>query len=172
MSKFTLTFAPAMSPGACRECGGAKIPMVDMRRMEEFYGSVYFCMECITEIAGLLGFADAAQMERKNETIAKQAARVAELESLNNELEFINDAIQRAGYSKLPTTANTGTIELFSSTSGDTSVSSADEGNSTNVGSVNGSEPGTSESADVENMAGVRASRPVPSPRKSGPAAI
>lgn len=160
------------TPGQCRSCGGAKLPLIDMQYLEEYHGAVYYCVECITEIATLFGFADSSTMEKKNEEIARLVNKVDALLVTNSELEYINDAINRAGYTKLPTSFNTGTPDMFDSVSVDSdnieTVVETDAAipvfNST-VDSATGS---TDEQADGENLAGFRTSRSSAKPNKSG----
>lgn len=54
-----LTYSPSALPGSCKSCGGSgpeKMPMVDTKTTEDFHGAVYYCRECLFDMATLFGF--------------------------------------------------------------------------------------------------------------------
>lgn len=102
MGRFVLTDSPVLAPAACRCCGSAtKTPFVDMGYLEEWHGNVYYCKECIGEVANLLGYIspkNATNLINENDTLTK---RNEVLTQLNIELEHITGSLERAGYAKL-----------------------------------------------------------------------
>lgn len=111
-----LTDSPQALPGCCRMCGSAtKTPMIDLGYIEDFHGAVYYCIECAGTIATMFGFTSPVDTERMGAEIKRLTSRLDTLIMQNKELEHVNEAIERAGYHKLPSTANTGTPDLFTS---------------------------------------------------------
>lgn len=55
--RFQFIETPVAAPGCCKCCGSAtKKFYIDTGTQEEFYGAVYYCCECIGEMANLAGF--------------------------------------------------------------------------------------------------------------------
>lgn len=51
------------SPGCCKICGRADSrAYVDMEYMEDFHGRVYYCYECVRQLANLLDFVTPEQL--------------------------------------------------------------------------------------------------------------
>lgn len=112
----SLTYSPQALPGCCRKCGSAaKTPMVDLGYNEDYHGAVYYCVECMGEIANLFGFTTPVETEKARAEIHRLTSRLDTLIMQNKELEHINEAIERAGYHKLPSIISTGTPDLFTS---------------------------------------------------------
>lgn len=54
-SRFQLLELPIASPGKCVACGAVDRPVVDLGLDLEFFGTIYFCERCITEMGGVFG---------------------------------------------------------------------------------------------------------------------
>lgn len=70
---------PTASPGKCRLCGVGSDSdrewWIDTGVMEEWYGAVYYCSICLTQMANMAGFLSreqAAELDRDNENVRKQ----------------------------------------------------------------------------------------------------
>lgn len=50
-SRFKVLERPFASPGKCAVCGSTDRPVVDFGFDLDWYGTVYFCVECLTEVA-------------------------------------------------------------------------------------------------------------------------
>lgn len=48
-SRFQVTQRPVVSPGKCASCGSVERPVVDFGLDIDFYGTVYLCVDCISE---------------------------------------------------------------------------------------------------------------------------
>lgn len=77
--------APIASPGKCVFCGKSEHPQgfIDPRLDFEFYGTLYFCFDCVGDIARTLGFIDTEQAIK----LAQEIAR------LSGELELHREAL-------------------------------------------------------------------------------
>lgn len=53
-SRFKITERPFAAPGKCAVCGAVDRPVVDFGLNIEWYGRVYFCTECLTEVAQII----------------------------------------------------------------------------------------------------------------------
>ncbi len=72
MSRFTLQDCPQALPGCCRICGTASSqrgPYVDLGYSEEYHGAIYYCMECMTEVARIMGFATPSEVKERDDYI-------------------------------------------------------------------------------------------------------
>jgi len=54
-SRFSILERPLLSPGVCAVCGTAERQVVDFGLDLEFYGRVYFCRDCTTQIGTVFG---------------------------------------------------------------------------------------------------------------------
>lgn len=55
--RFTAVESPVALPGSCRCCGSAtKRLYLDTGIQEEFYGAVYYCIDCFGDMAQTMGF--------------------------------------------------------------------------------------------------------------------
>lgn len=54
-SRFKILERPLVAPGKCAVCGAADKPVVDFGFDLDWYGVVYFCVECLTEIGKTIG---------------------------------------------------------------------------------------------------------------------
>lgn len=62
--RFKLLDRPMALPGKCAVCGAVNRPVVDFDMDLDVYGAVYFCVECLTCAAALLGMVDGALLTR------------------------------------------------------------------------------------------------------------
>lgn len=62
--RFKLMDRPAALPGNCAVCGAVNKPVIDIGLDLEFYGVVYFCVECMRSAAEILGMVDGALLTR------------------------------------------------------------------------------------------------------------
>jgi hypothetical protein len=62
--RFKLMDRPAALPGKCAVCGAVDKPVIDIGLDLEFYGVVYFCVECMRSAAEVLGMVDGALLTR------------------------------------------------------------------------------------------------------------
>lgn len=101
MSRFQITYAPQASPGQCRICGGAKLPLIDMQYSEDSYGAVYYCKDCIVEIANLLDYISPKQ----HQTLVEHCVDLtASLYSANATLVLYNhleNGLKDAGFIRM-----------------------------------------------------------------------
>lgn len=86
---------PEALPGQCKGCGAAdRGPYVDTTWSEEYYGAIYFCRDCVLEMAFLYGAIspEAADKIKLELAEAKQAQFDAEvkLRSLSNVKETVD----------------------------------------------------------------------------------
>jgi hypothetical protein len=65
--------APTFFPGCCAVCRGGAGPFVDTQRVNAMDERLYLCAQCVRDVAGLLGFVDAATVAKLEEAM-KQAA--------------------------------------------------------------------------------------------------
>lgn len=62
-SRFVLLDRPIAHPGICRVCGASQKPVVDFGSTDDD-GVIYFCVDCLTEVAkGVLNLVDASELE-------------------------------------------------------------------------------------------------------------
>lgn len=54
-SRFILLERPLASPGKCAVCGTTSRPVIDFNFNLDWYGAVYFCIDCLTEVARVVG---------------------------------------------------------------------------------------------------------------------
>lgn len=53
-SRFKILERPCANPGKCAVCGSSDRPVVDFGFDLDWYGTVYFCVKCLTEIASVV----------------------------------------------------------------------------------------------------------------------
>lgn len=54
-SRFKIVERPFAAPGKCAVCGATEKPVVDFGFDLDWYGVVYFCLDCLTEVASTIG---------------------------------------------------------------------------------------------------------------------
>lgn len=89
-SRFHYLQRPQLAPGCCAICGSGKRPVVDFQMQVEFYGAVYFCVECIVSAASITG-----EMVPKAQFEVLANAYSELLESINTRKEQINEYLGR-----------------------------------------------------------------------------
>jgi hypothetical protein len=62
-SRFKLLDRPMAIPGKCVICGAVDRPVVDINWSIDYYGVVYFCISCLTEVATVIGMVDGKLLE-------------------------------------------------------------------------------------------------------------
>lgn len=83
-SRFTLLDRPVAAPGNCKVCGAADRPVIDFGANDEF-GAIYFCTECLTEVAkGALHLVDATELDEARLAIIELTEK---LNSLGGDLD-------------------------------------------------------------------------------------
>lgn len=74
-SRFTLHENPPALPGHCGICGSAtKEQYLDLNLSFDYYGVLYFCNDCIADIARQLGYALPGEVVATNERLAEAVA--------------------------------------------------------------------------------------------------
>lgn len=71
-SRFKLLPRPVAIPGKCVVCGAVDRPVVDTGWSIDYYGVVYFCVFCLTEVAGVIGMVDSKLLEAAEMDSARQ----------------------------------------------------------------------------------------------------
>lgn len=76
------------SPGKCSVCGTTSGSMIDWGMESDFYGVVYICVDtCFREIATILDYYSAGQVEHIKEQFENLTEAQTELVAYNKELE-------------------------------------------------------------------------------------
>lgn len=97
-------------PGCCAICLGVATPVVDTLRDRDsdgyaHSGRMYVCVDCVTSLADLFGFAHPDRVERLEGEVAKAEADRAEAESLLEDALTALDNLGRVRARKTKTTA-------------------------------------------------------------------
>lgn len=87
--------SPVASPGHCVICGKTSHPegFADARLDFEFYGTAYFCADCVGDYARLFGYASPNEVTRLREHIVLQDAELNTLRQANSGLESTVDSL-------------------------------------------------------------------------------
>lgn len=80
-SRVTLLDLPVAAPGVCALCGSANKPVVDFGKQLDWYGAVYFCHDCIREVAEVIGYVPIEPFQKLNEEYRKLTVENARLVS-------------------------------------------------------------------------------------------
>lgn len=92
--------APVALPGCCFICGAASREFfIDTGRSIEFHGAVYFCSECLTEIATAAGFLSVKNTALLKFEMEKLENKVFELTKREAGLEQTVRGLVTAGFS-------------------------------------------------------------------------
>lgn len=72
--RITRVDAPIVSPGNCGICGKTDHPLgfADARLDFEFYGTLYFCADCVGEYARIFGYVSPDEIIKLREHVAAQ----------------------------------------------------------------------------------------------------
>jgi hypothetical protein len=74
VSRFKLLERPLAIPGKCVTCGAVDRPVIDTGWNIDYYGVVYFCTFCLTEVATVIGMVD-GKLLRKAEADSARSFR-------------------------------------------------------------------------------------------------
>lgn len=99
------TEAPHRDPGKCKGCGAGSITerewWIDTGTYEDFYGQVYYCNICFTEMCNLVGFISSDQYTELEKELENAERRIEELDAsfdaarrLGVDLDAINRFVQ------------------------------------------------------------------------------
>lgn len=159
-----LVEVPHALPGSCKGCGSGspeKGPFIDTEFHEEFHGRVYYCHECASQIAQLLGFISPEQAD----TLIKENVDLAQanfaLKVQNENLGKAIDGLVAGGYSDSTVSASpvvdssVSSPTLFDDVESENAGSNAtgSQGTETELGDRAGT---VTESEYVERMADIR----------------
>lgn len=86
-SRAQLLDRPLAIPGKCVICGAVDRPVIDTRWNIDYYGVVYFCIDCLREVASILGMVDGSLL-REAEVNSAQAF---EKELVKRDLKVISN---------------------------------------------------------------------------------
>lgn len=81
-SRFRVTKMPILAPGTCILCkssGGDERAFIDFGMQLDWFGAVYFCTECITEAAKLIGLEQNSDWARTEKNLRTEVSRVTDL---------------------------------------------------------------------------------------------
>lgn len=71
-SRFKLLDRPVAIPGKCVVCGAVDRPVVDTGWSIDYYGVVYFCVFCLTEVAEVIGMINGKLLQAAEMNSARQ----------------------------------------------------------------------------------------------------
>ncbi len=100
--RFAIVEVPSALPGSCKCCGSAsKKFYIDTGTQEEFYGAVYYCNDCMGEMAELAGYvtpiANLKIVEMLEELLAEREDTLTKVEevinAVSNGLKFDNPSV-------------------------------------------------------------------------------
>lgn len=96
-ARFVIVAVPPLSPGHCFSCtrNVCEDGFVDGQIFIDYVGGIYFCADCVREMAALFGLVDATQLE------AKYAAALAELDQLQSSVENLESQVDTLSYERL-----------------------------------------------------------------------
>jgi hypothetical protein len=94
--RFQILERPSALPGKCAVCGAVDKPVIDFGFDLDYYGAVYFCVECIIEAASLLGMVkgellETAQLVQQNHNDQLIEAGAAVDDFVNRVSSLYND---------------------------------------------------------------------------------
>lgn len=61
--RFKFLERPAVAPGKCAVCGSVERPVIDFGFDVDYYGTVYICVTCLTEAAGIAGIVSSSSSQ-------------------------------------------------------------------------------------------------------------
>lgn len=89
-----ITGYPPISPNKCMTCGKYHGTFIDFGFNDDWYGAVYFCIDCIAGMASSLGYCGPSQKKALQESLKIHQTRCIELEK---ELKRYKDAVDALG---------------------------------------------------------------------------
>jgi hypothetical protein len=139
---------PPISPNKCMTCGKYHGTFIDFGFNDDWYGAVYFCTDCISDMATQLGYCGPSQ---KNALISSNKIHLQKRHELEEELKRYKDAVDALGvvgiHAMHPNSDSNSTME---------SISNSREEQLTIDFESSGDEQGSVESDDVEGSSGLR----------------
>lgn len=79
-----------ISPNKCMACGSFHGTFIDFGLNDDWYGAVYFCSDCVTGMAAVLGYVPSSE---KDKFIAKIDEYVEKIKELEKEKNVYRDAL-------------------------------------------------------------------------------
>lgn len=70
-SRYKVLERPYALPGKCVTCGATDRPVVDTNWNIDYYGAVYFCVFCLSEVARVIGMVDGSELREAEADSAK-----------------------------------------------------------------------------------------------------
>jgi hypothetical protein len=138
MSRFVTTTSPGALPGQCRTCGSAvKLPMVDLGYSEDYYGAVYLCIECVTEIANEFGYISPKTFENNIRYTQELETKILDLEHSETLNKALLNLITEAGYVKANPDISISVTDTGVTTTSVFDISTEDAEFSENTGTLN-----------------------------------
>jgi hypothetical protein len=99
---------PVAAPGTCILCGGADKPVVDFGKQIEWYGAVYFCMDCIREVSQVIGYVPVDSFDKLH---TEYRELKLSHEALTEECKTVKDALGKLLYNGSSSGINPGNSE-------------------------------------------------------------
>lgn len=97
--RYYLLNSPVASPGQCGVCGygGNDRQYLDPRLDFEFYGSLYFCSECMASMAAVMGYIEPAKARTLELRVEEAERELVVLRAAVLNLENLHDALAGLG---------------------------------------------------------------------------
>lgn len=92
-SRVKVIDTPIAAPGVCALCGtagGDGLKFIDFGKQLDWYGAVYFCETCITEVSVALGFIPVATFDKLHDDFRGLQIK---FDNLNSENGTVKDAL-------------------------------------------------------------------------------
>jgi hypothetical protein len=157
---YVVVESPTAAPGSCKKCGGSsKEWFIDMGHSEEFHGAVYYCNECMDDIARACGYLPSQDREAIEAKIENLLAETFDWKTRYEALENSLDSLLRARFlDSLDSDVITVVSSLENSDAGE--VVQPETGGSLGEGEGTSPEPGDDEGVDdLHSDVGIHASR-------------
>jgi hypothetical protein len=111
---------PPAAPGKCVVCGTTEGPQIDINFDIDFYGAVYFCRNCLTQVANALEYKSPSQwrmaqeeLQAKRDEIHKWRTMYDELKSALDSANVLRDFVSRIdGLASVPVEDTTKPAEV------------------------------------------------------------
>lgn len=94
--RFRAVEVPTALPGHCFSCRNHKGPFIDSGIQEDFLGAIYWCIDCVSEMARLFGFITPDQAEALRSQMQTYIEGMEHFQELSDELEAENNGLRRA----------------------------------------------------------------------------
>lgn len=145
---------PLVLPGKCSLCGSSDNTdgrkYIDIGFEIDFYGVIYFCTHCFSQIADAIGFSSAEVNDSTYQEMVRLSFRVSELEAENVKLRVALNNLDFLGSAGSPLSYDSGFEKPVESERSDNpkSSKSIDEPGSTNVSKTGKSKPSIEDEFD------------------------